>query len=119
MQEMPKAQHYCTQLSYDQVKIGRLVNIVVFMEIFINKGLDVNVQDNDGETALHYAMRIDDQDDREAAVTCLLKKGINVNAKNNEGKRAQDLLSESMQDRCILKNDKSWIMVMKMKMKFQ
>lgn len=53
------------------------------IQFFINKGIDVNAQDNYGMTPLHYAMRSSNAD---AAIT-LLNAGADPNIPNKENLR--------------------------------
>ena len=51
------------------------------LKLFLDKGVDVNIKDEDGESLLYYAClgrKVDN-------VKLLLQKGANVKAKNNDG----------------------------------
>ena len=57
-------------------------------------GANVNLADNNGDTALHYAARNDDKNGAKILCDMLLEFGANAQAVNNEGKTALDIATE-------------------------
>ena len=60
------------------------------MELLLKEGADVNIQNNDGWTALMIAS----DDGHHQVVELLLKEGADVNIQNNNGWTALDCQSE-------------------------
>jgi len=56
-------------------------------EFLLSRGAHVNGQDEEGDTALFYAVR----EDHAALVRFLIEKGANPEIKNNEGLTALDI----------------------------
>lgn len=69
------------------VKDNNLALLKLLFEI--KKDLNVNERDEEGNTALHYAVMRDDF----VLVKLLIERGINIQDKNNEGKTVFDLFS--------------------------
>lgn len=56
-------------------------NNVELLEWLIEKGADINAKDNNGYTALHFAI----QEAHDDSVTLLLNHSVDLNAKDNNG----------------------------------
>jgi len=69
---------------HSSAKSGEYANV----EILVEKGVDVNAQDNDGDTALMTASRGGYLD----VVQLLIDAGVDVNAKNDSGETALSLV---------------------------
>jgi ankyrin repeat protein len=63
---------------------------LVFPQLYVARGIDVNTKDEDGETPLHLAAKYD----QKAMVEFLLTKGANVNTKDNNGCTPLSLAAE-------------------------
>ena len=57
------------------------------MELVLNKGVDINAQDEMGETALHIALRKSSDN----AVTLLVKSGANLSLLDRQGRTAFEI----------------------------
>ena len=60
----------------------------------IQAGADIQVADNDGNTALHYALQYGDQ----GVARYLIKKGADYNLPNNDGKTPVQIAVETGMD---------------------
>ena len=56
----------------------------------LKAGADLNLEDNEGNTALHYALR----EYAESAARYLVKKGADYSCTNNDGKTPADIAVE-------------------------
>jgi ankyrin repeat protein len=74
-----------------------LLGTVGTMIFLLDNGADVNLKDNSGDTALHYALDVCDPD----KVKFLLGKKIDVNAKNTNGETALDIAKKNGFNVCI------------------
>ncbi len=96
------------------VSIGS--NQIGYIALLVSHGNDVNSQDNDGNTALHYPLSNVLRDKRylpysTEIVKILLKEGADPHIRNKEEKSPMDLAVESGEDELInlLKSSKSMI----------
>lgn len=68
----------------------------------LNSGVDVNAQDEDGNTALHYVARMDADDvpleTRLQLMQKLIEQGANVNAVDENGRTVMDLVNDMDED---------------------
>jgi ankyrin repeat protein len=80
-----------------------LLGNVSTMSFLLDNGADVNLKDNSGDTALHYAVDVCDPD----KVKFLLGKKIDVNAKNKNGETALDIAKKNGFNVCITLLEKS------------
>lgn len=62
------------------------------IELFIKSGADVNRADNEGSTALHYAVRRDDL----PVVKQLLAAGVKAGTRNKQGQSALGILNQGL-----------------------
>jgi ankyrin repeat protein len=67
---------------------------VTNIDFLINKGGDLNLKDNDGNNALHYAAMNIDLD----YIEFLIYKGMDPYEKNNQNKRVLDMFGDSYKD---------------------
>ncbi|KAL6621089.1 ankyrin [Neocallimastix californiae] len=70
--------------------IASKINQVKAVEILLERGIYIDHQDNLGNTALHYAVDIQEP----YLISKLMSKEPNIHLKNNEGKSALDLAQE-------------------------
>lgn len=75
--------------------VGNINLMKVLLEF---KGIEIDAQDESGETALHYAAHIfkSDFDTDDKAGKLLLKYGANPDIKNNDGLMYRDILNEKI-----------------------
>ena len=71
------------RLSYNIIKASKKKDIEAVSK-FLSKGIDPNLRDKDGNTALHYASLNDSKD----IVQLLLDRGADIEAKNKKGETA-------------------------------
>ncbi|KAL6600093.1 ankyrin [Neocallimastix sp. 'constans'] len=71
--------------------IATKVNQANSIDLLLENGIDINHQDDLGNTALHYAMEMQEK----VIVDKLMAKNPNVNIKNNMGKTALDYSHEA------------------------
>lgn len=68
----------------------------------IEQGVDVNVQDEDGQTALHYVMQMDEDDvsleTRMQLIDQILAKGGSINIVDEDGKTIMDYVDDLDQE---------------------
>jgi hypothetical protein len=69
-----------------KLEIQKSVFDLEILSILLNNGLDINVRDKNGETALHKVVKKDSI----KSVKELLERGANVNIKDNLGKKPLD-----------------------------
>lgn len=60
------------------------------LNYLLDSSIPINAQNNDGKTALHYAI----EGENKGAFFTLIKNGADISIKNNEGKSAEDLIKE-------------------------
>jgi len=87
-----------------------------YIKLLVSNGIDINSQDNDGNTALHYPLSNVLRDKRylpysKEIVKILLEEGADPHIRNKEAKSPMDLAVESGEDELInlLKSSKSMI----------
>ncbi|MDR1906656.1 MAG: ankyrin repeat domain-containing protein [Puniceicoccales bacterium] len=70
------------------------------LKLFVDWGADINAQDNDGNTALHEAVRLDLQHGPHLnlrLLRTLIRLGANVNPRNNAGDTPLDVLLNQLE----------------------
>lgn len=67
-------------------------NNISLLNIMIESDIDVNAQDYEGNTALHYAIYFK----RINPIMILLQNDIDANLKNNQGYKAKDLITKNL-----------------------
>jgi ankyrin repeat protein len=61
----------------------------------LDTGIDVNIKNNKGKTALMYAAENEDNEGRIVSVTMLLEAGADVNIEDDDGMSALDYAIEN------------------------
>ncbi len=76
---------------------------ILLLQSLIASGIDINAQDEDGNTALHHAVKHDREGYRLASIQKLKSAGIDRNIKNKAGEKAIHIAAAAGRDELTIK----------------